>query len=57
MTQDPVYSNHYTADEGKVLANNAGVYSKEIWLGVRDSIDNWEEINEEEVEDACHFSY
>lgn len=48
MTQDQVYSNHWTAGEGYVL-HKGDTYAKEIWLGVRDSIETWEEIPEEEI--------
>lgn len=36
-----------TATEGMVLTNGTA-YSKEIYLGVNDSIENWHEITEEE---------
>ena len=36
-----------TASKGKVLTNGE-VYSKEIYLGVNDSADNWHEITEDE---------
>lgn len=36
-----------TATEGYVLTNGE-TYSKEIYLGVNDSPDNWHEITEEE---------
>ena len=36
-----------TATEGYVLTNGE-TYSKEIYLGVNDSADNWHEITEEE---------
>jgi len=55
MTQDTIYTNHYIADEGKVLWKN-GAYGAEIWLGVGDDILNWEEIPEEEANDAEYFS-
>ena len=38
-----------TASEGMVLTNGEA-YSKEIYLGVNDSIENWHEITEEEYE-------
>lgn len=38
-----------TASEGMVLTNGE-TYSKEIYLGVNDSIENWHEITEEEYE-------
>lgn len=40
--------NIITADEGKWLTNGQ-TYSQQVWLGVRDSVDNWHEIPEEEV--------
>ena len=39
-----------TATEGKVLTNGEA-YSKEIYLGINDSIDNWKEITEAEYEE------
>ena len=33
--------------EGHVLTNGE-TYSKEVWLGINDSADNWREITEEE---------
>ena len=51
MTQE---NNVLTADEGKVLTNGS-TYSKQVWLGINDSVDNlWEvdEVDAEEVEDA-----
>ncbi len=39
-----------TATEGKVLTNG-DAYSKEIYLGINDSIDNWYEISEAEYEE------
>ena len=39
-----------TATEGKVLTNGEA-YSKEIYLGINDSIDNWQEITEAEYEE------
>lgn len=50
MTHDQKNQNHYIADEGKVLRNQYGVFGKEVWLGIRDNISNWEEIPEEEVD-------
>lgn len=51
MIHDIENNNHYIADEGKVFYKN-GAFGKEIWLGVGDSIENWQEILEEEVEDV-----
>lgn len=45
MTQK---ENVLTAAEGKWLTNGQ-TYSQQVWLGVRDSVDNWHEIPEEEV--------
>lgn len=39
-----------TATEGMVLTNGEA-YSKEIYLGVNDSIDNWHEITDGEYEE------
>lgn len=39
-----------TATEGKVLTNGEA-YSKEIYLGINDSIDNWQEITDAEYEE------
>ena len=36
-----------TAAKGKVLTNGEA-YSKEIYLGVNDTVENWHEITEEE---------
>ena len=52
MTHDTEYNNHYIADEGKALVNSSGAFGTEIWLGTNDSIENWQEINEEELNDA-----
>ncbi len=38
-----------TATEGMVLTNGE-TYSKEIYLGVNDSVDNWHEITDAEYE-------
>lgn len=40
--------NVLTADEGKWLTNGQ-TYSQQVWLGVRDSIENWHEVDESEV--------
>ena len=39
------------ADEGKVLKNGE-VYTSVVYLGVDENIDNWSEINEEDVPKA-----
>lgn len=36
-----------TASEGMMLTNGE-TYSKEVYLGINDSVDNWHEITEEE---------
>lgn len=49
-----VEGNVLRPDEGKVLTNG-NTYSKQVWLGVNDSVNNWWEVDEadaEEVEDA-----
>lgn len=49
-----VEGNVLTADEGKVLTNGS-TYSKQVWLGINDSVNNWQEVDEadaEEVEDT-----
>ena len=46
MTQE---GNVLTADEGKVLTNGS-TYSKEVWLGINDSAENWHEVDESEAE-------
>ena len=49
MTQDTEYDNHWIAGEGKVLMNADGAFGMEIWLGIGDSIENWREVDEEEL--------
>lgn len=39
-----------TASEGMVLTNG-DTYSKEVYLGVNDSVDNWHEITDAEYEE------
>ena len=49
-----VEENVLTAEEGKVLTNGS-TYSKQVWLGINDNVDNWHEVDEtyaEEVEDT-----
>lgn len=49
-----IEGNILTAEEGKVLTNGS-TYSKQVWLGINDSVNNWWEVDEtdaEEVEDA-----
>ena len=41
--------NYLVADEGKMLhRKDTGVIVKDVFLGKYDSVDNWEEITEEE---------
>ena len=55
MIQDNKYLMHYTAEEGKVIVRkDRGEkfhYSKDIWVGKLDSIDNYEEIPETEAKE------
>lgn len=49
-----IEKNVLTAEEGKVLTNGS-TYSKQVWLGINDSVNNWWEVDEadaEEVEDT-----
>ena len=43
-----VDGNKITPDDGKTLTNGK-VYSKCVFLGVNDSVDNWREINDADV--------
>ena len=56
MIQDREYSNHYIAEQGMYLTNSEGVFAKEIWIGKNDSIENWHEVFEEEVDNAGNYS-
>ena len=38
-------------EEGKVLTNGS-TYSKEVWLGINDSPDNWQEVDEAEADEV-----
>ena len=49
MIQDAKYKSHFIADEGKVLTNADGAFGREIWLGTGDSIENWREVDMEEM--------
>lgn len=40
-----IQDNILTAAEGKWLTNGS-TYSKQVWLGVNDSPDNWREVEE-----------
>lgn len=46
-----VEGNVLTADEGKVLTNGS-TYSKQVWLGINDSVNNWWEVDETEAEEV-----
>ena len=48
MKYDTVIINKIIADEGFVLTNGQGVYSKEVYLGKNDNALNWHEITEVE---------
>lgn len=43
-----IENNRLVADEGKILTNGE-IYSEEIYLGIYDSIENWHEIDKEEM--------
>jgi hypothetical protein len=45
-----IQDNILTAEEGKVLTNGS-TYSKQVWLGINDSVDNWHEVDESEAEE------
>ena len=45
-----VEGNVLTAEEGKILTNGS-TYSKQVWLGVNDSVNNWWEVDEAEAEE------
>ena len=46
-----VEGNVLTAEEGKVLTNG-NTYSKQVWLGVNDSVNNWWEVDEADAEEV-----
>lgn len=46
-----VEGNILTADEGKMLTNGS-TYSKQVWLGINDSVNNWQEVDETEAEEV-----
>lgn len=54
MIQDNKYLMHYTAEEGMVIVpkkrEDNSMWTKEIWVGSVDSIDNYEEIPESEIQ-------
>lgn len=39
-----IEGNVLTAEEGKVLTNGS-TYSKQVWLGINDSVNNWWEVD------------
>lgn len=43
-----IQDNIITPEEEKWLTNGQ-TYSQQVWLGVRDSVDNWHEVNESDV--------
>lgn len=43
-----IQGNIITPEEGKWLSNGQ-TYSQQVWLGVRDSVENWLEVDESEV--------
>lgn len=43
-----IEGNIITPDDGKWLTNGQ-TYSQQVWLGVRDSIEKWHEVDESEV--------
>lgn len=43
-----IQGNVLTASENMWLTNGQ-TYSQQVWLGVRDSIENWHEVDESEV--------
>jgi hypothetical protein len=43
-----INGNIITPDTGKWLTNGQ-TYSKQVWLGVQDSSDNWHEIDDADV--------
>ena len=40
--------NIITPEDGKWLTNGQ-TYSQQVWLGVRDSVENWREVDESNV--------
>jgi hypothetical protein len=43
-----IQDNIITPEEGKWLTNGQ-TYSQQVWLGVRDSVENWREVDESNV--------
>ena len=41
-------NNHYKAEAGYKYHRN-GIVTDELWLGINDSIDNWQVISDEEA--------
>ena len=48
MRIDPIEIIVLRADEGKTLTNGE-TYSKEVYLGIYDSPENWQEISDEDI--------
>lgn len=46
-----IEKNVLTAEEGKMLTNGS-TYSKQVWLGINDSVNNWCEVDETEAEEV-----
>lgn len=53
MTQDANSPIHFTAEEGKTFVSKAdgSIMGVDIWLGVDDTIDNYDEVVAEVSED------
>lgn len=45
-----VHDNYWVPDEGYKYITNGEVYTDSIYLGSRDSIDNWRDTNDEPLE-------
>jgi hypothetical protein len=43
-----IQDNVITPEDGKWLTNGQ-TYSQQVWLGVRDSLENWREVDESNV--------
>ena len=48
MRIDPIEIIVLRADQGKTLTNGE-TYSKEVYLGIYDSPENWQEISDEDI--------
>jgi hypothetical protein len=55
MIQDKNNTNHYTALAGKTFTRKADQFNmgEDIWLGVNDSIDNYESVKIENYDDEA----